>query len=341
MAAIPSDCPHPSDFVRGFRHLPYEIECGEALIHLTKLLALAAVLTFASGSLAGCSDSTSGPPDDQPPVRIASYDFTENQILAELYGQALRRAGLEVQMETGLGTREIVEPALEQGQIDFVVDYLGTALDFLVPGTSENHGPAASVHAALQGQLASRGIAALPFAAAEDKNGFVVTAAFARDHRASRLSDLTPLAASLVLGGPPECPARRYCAAGLKTVYGLDFRSFRAIPTRAGTATALTIGEIDVGMLETTDPRLATGRLVLLQDDRELQPRENVVPLVRQATLRVYGDRIEEAIAPVTAALTTQEVVRLNHEVDVEHRSPAEVAAEWLLRLPTKASRAR
>jgi osmoprotectant transport system substrate-binding protein len=249
-----------------------------------------------------------------------------------VYGQALRRAGLPVQMEVGLGTREIVEPALEQGQIDFVVDYLGTALDFLVPNTSQNHGPAESVHAALRQQLSSRGVAVLPFAAAEDKNGFAVTAAFARSRGVSRLSDLTPMSRSLVLGGPPECPARRYCAAGLKRVYGLEFRSFRAIPTRAGTATALTIGEIDVGMLETTDPRLAQGRLLLLQDDRGLQPRENVVPLVRQATLRAYGDRIEKAIAPVTAALTTDEMIKLNRAVEVERRTPAEAAAAWLQR---------
>src|SRR5687767_3382517 len=89
--------------------------CAGGAIHFTWLVRLTAGAVLAAGCLAGCSESPSGRPDDRPPVRIASYDFTENQILAELYGQALRRAGVPVQIEAGLGTREIVEPALEQG----------------------------------------------------------------------------------------------------------------------------------------------------------------------------------------------------------------------------------
>jgi osmoprotectant transport system substrate-binding protein len=297
---------------------------------------VAAAAVLATIFVAGCSGGGSGPQteDERAPVRMASYDFTENQVLAELYAQAMIRAGIDVKIEPGLGTREIVEPALEQGQVDFVVDYLGTALDFLVPGTPLSHGPPESVHAALRQRFSSRGIAVLPFAAAEDKNGFAVTAKFAGDRDVSRLSDLVPLAGSLVLGGPPECPSRQYCGQGLQKVYGLNFKTFREMPTRAETATALAIGEIDVGMLETTDPRLAGGQLVLLQDDRGLQPRENIVPLVRQATLDAYGDRIADAVAPVTAALTTRELVQLNNAVVVKRQSPAEAAAAWLRQHP-------
>jgi osmoprotectant transport system substrate-binding protein len=288
-----------------------------------KAAAVAALLV-----LTGCSGSTPETSQAQRPVRIASYDFVENQILAELYGQALRRAGIPVRMETGLGTREVVEPALEQGHVDFVVDYLGTALDFLVPGTKRNHGSPGSVHEELKKRFSDRGIAVLPFAPAADQNGFVVTKAFARVRSVARISDLVPMAGTLVFGGPPECPTRRYCLAGLKQVYGLDFQEFRPM-TRADTATALTIGEIDVGMLETTDPRLAGGQLVLLQDDRRLQPVENVVPLVRQDALRAHDD-LEDAVAPVTAALTTEELVKLNHAVVVQRQTPAAAAAAWL-----------
>jgi osmoprotectant transport system substrate-binding protein len=301
---------------------------------VTRVLAAAAAVGLA-GLLSGCSGSTPGTSKEQRPIRIASYDFVENQILAELYGQALRRAGFEVQMELGLGTREIVEPALEQGQVDFVVDYLGTALDFLLPGSELSHGSAESVHEALRKQFSSRGIAVLPFASATDQNGFVVTSAFSRDRRVAQLSDLAPLARTLVLGGPPECPTRRYCLVGLKTVYGLSFKAFRPISTRAATATALAIGEIDVGMLETTDPRLAGGRLQLLRDDRSLQPRENVVPLVRQDILRAHDD-FEDTVAVVTDALTTEELIKLNHAVDVQRQSPAAAAAAWLQQHPAR-----
>jgi osmoprotectant transport system substrate-binding protein len=308
----------------------------EPIVRLSRLrrAAVAAVLVpgliagLIAGFLGGCSGAGPGDPT-QRPIRIASYDFVENQILAELYGQAMRRADLPVRIEAGLGTREIVEPALEQGQVDFVVDYLGTALDFLVPGTKQNHGSPQSVHQALAQQFSTRGIAVLGFAPATDQNGFAVRRTFARHRNVSRLSDLVPMARLLVLGGPPECPRRRYCLVGLKQVYGLEFGEFRAMATRAATAAALTLGEIDVGMLETTDPRLAGGQLVLLQDDRRLQPVENIVPVVRQETLRVHDD-LADAIAPVTAALTTQELIKLNHAVEVQHQLPAAAAAAWL-----------
>jgi len=267
-------------------------------------------------------------------VVVASYDFVENQILAELYTQALRRAGVSAEVVTALGTREVVEPALEQGKVDLVVDYLGTALDFLVPATPLSHGTAEQVHAALLTEFAPRGVSVMPFAAAEDKNGFAVSAGFSSAEQVRRLSDLIPLADTLVLGGPPECPERRYCGMGLRQVYGLDFRTFKEMSTRSATATALETGEIDVGLLETTDPRLSGTALVLLEDDRGLQPRENVVPLVRTAMLTAYDGRIEAAIEPVTAGLTTAELIELNRAVEIESTTHASAAKAWLDRHP-------
>ena len=124
---------------------------------------------------------------------------------------------------------------------------------------------------------------------AEDRNGVAVSAAFATGHPLSRLSDLVPLAAGLTFGGPRECPQRPLCLPGLTEVYGLHFGEVRNMPSRAATVEALVAGQIQVGLLETTDARLEQAPVVLLTDDRALQPHENVVPLVRAAVLDRLG----------------------------------------------------
>jgi osmoprotectant transport system substrate-binding protein len=296
-----------------------------------RLWALVCAAAIVMTSCFGADPEPSpNPTGDRRAIRVASYDFTENQVLAELYAQAFRKAGLPVEVLAGLGTREIVAPALEQGQVDFVVDYLGASLNWLLPGTDLAHGDPNAVHALLQTEYASRGVDALPFAMAEDRNGFAVRGTFARQRQVSRLSDLAPIAHSLVFAGPPECPSRRFCLLGLEEVYGLQFREVRLLERRADTAAALLDGEIDVGMLETTDPRLSGTQLVLLQDDKGLQPQENIVPLMRTEIVRRYGQRISDAIRPVTAGLTTAQLIELNRDVEIEGFSPAEAARIWL-----------
>jgi osmoprotectant transport system substrate-binding protein len=260
---------------------------------------------------------------------MASYDFHENQTLVELYAEAARRADVPVIVEHGIGTREIVSPALEQGLVDTVIDYTGTALAFARPDAPPEQGTPEEVHAALERTLSTRGIAVLAAADAQDQNGFAVTRAFAGEHDVSSLSDLAPIAGELRFGGPPECPERPYCLQGLEDVYGLDFGDVLAMPSRSATAEALRAGQVDVGMLETTDPRLAVSSLILLTDDRELQPPENIVPLLRSDALERWGNRLRTALDEVSARLTTEDLVQLNRLVEVEGMSSAEAANRW------------
>jgi osmoprotectant transport system substrate-binding protein len=261
-------------------------------------------------------------------VRIASYDFHENQILAEVYAVAGRRAGLPVVVDHGIGTREVVAPALRQGVVHAVIDYLGTALAFARPQTTPGGRSPGELHAALGLTLGPHGVTVLRAAAAEDQNGFAVAASFAERHGVQRLSDLVPLAAGLRFGGPPECPERPFCLRGLREVYGLEFGEVAPMPSRAATVEALVSGQIDVGLLETTDARLAVAPVVLLADDRALQPRENVVPLVRTDVLERW-DGLQPSFDAVSARLTTEALVELNHAVELDGLTPAEAAARW------------
>lgn len=289
----------------------------------TAVVVVLLLLVAACGSPA---EQPSGPPTT---VRFASYDFPENQILVEVYAEAVRRAGLPVSVQHGIGTREVVSPALQQGVVDVVVDYLGTALAFARPEFARPPTAAEEKHAVLARTMGGRGVDVLTPSAAEDQNGFVVTDTFAAERDVDTLSDLVALAPELAFGGPPECSDRPFCLLGLERVYGLQFGAVLSMPTRGATLEALLSRQIDVGMLETTDARLAVAPVTLLEDDRELQPRENVVPMVRAAAAERWGAPLRAALEETSARLTTDQLIELNRAVELDGQTPAEAAASW------------
>jgi len=281
---------------------------------------------------AGCQRRQSPPPPEdprRPTIQLASFDFPESEILGELYGQALRQHGFPVELVVQLGAREVVAPALEQGKVDMVPEYLGSALNFLNDRDRVATADAGLTHARLEQAFAPRGVSVLAFAPAQDRNGFVVTGDLARRNGLEEISDLVPMAGRLAFGGPPECPQRPLCLKGLQDLYGLRFARFEAMPSRAVTAAALDSGEIDVGMIETTDPNLIEADLVQLADDRNLQPADNVVPVVRREVLDAYGPPMVTLLNSVSAKLTTAELTKLNRQV-AEGRPAADAVAAWL-----------
>jgi osmoprotectant transport system substrate-binding protein len=289
------------------------------------LLGLLLVVVTACGSGTPAPTASTAPPTT---IRFASYDFTENQILVEVYAEAARRAGLPVSVQRGVGTREVVAPALQQGVVDVVVDYLGTALAFARPTADLPRDPA-EMHAVLSRSLGGRGVLALDVARAQDQNGFSVTTRFGAENGVGSLSDLVELAPELTFGGPPECPDRPLCLQGLQEVYGLDFGEVVSMSSRAATVEALLSGQIDVGLLETTDARLAVAPIMLLVDDRGLQPPENVVPLVRRDAIDRWGEELRTVLNEVSARLTTNDLVGLNQAVELDGLTPEEAAGRW------------
>ena len=294
-------------------------------------LLLLVVLVLAA---AGCSRGEAPPPPEdprRPTIRLASFDFPESELLAALYGQALGRHGFPVEQVVQLGAREVVVPALEQGKVDMVPEYLGSALNFLNDRDRVATADPGLTHARLEQAFAPRGVSVLAFAPAQDRNGFVVSGDLARRHSLEKLSDLAPMAGQLTFGGPPECSQRPLCLRGLQELYKLHFDRFEPMPSRAVTAAALETGEIDVGMIDTTDPSLLRpgADLVQLADDRQLQPADNVVPVLRREVLEAYGPPLVRLLNAVSAQLTTTELTRLNLQV-AQGQPPAGAAEAWL-----------
>jgi len=279
--------------------------------------------------LTACGGSPAAPAAPTGTIRFASYDFQENQILVEVYAEAARRSGLPVSVQHGIGTREVVAPALQQGVVDVVVDYLGTATLFARPAFPDLPESPEELLRVLTRTLGGRGVLVLDAARAEDQNGFAVTTSFAAENDIGSLSELRSLAPFMAFGGPPECPDRPLCLPGLERVYGLEFAEVLSMPTRAATVEALLSGDIQLGLLETTDARLAVAPVMLLVDDLGLQPRENVVPMVRAAVADRYDDRLIEALNQTSALLTTGDLVQLNRAVELDGLTPEEAAKRW------------
>ena len=296
---------------------------------------LTLVALFVLAGLSGCRSGGGGDGGgqaarDPAAVTVGSFGFSESRTLAEIYAQLLASNGFRVERAFDLASREVAEPALEQGVVDLLPEYLGTALAFVEGGGAGPSPGREEAHRRLRTAFAARGVRVLDAAEAENKNGFVVTRATAERLRLRRISDLAPVAAQLVFGGPPECPSRRFCLQGLKDTYGLEFRRFAALDVSGPvTVAALEGGEVDVGMLFTSDGNLGRDDFVLLEDDRGLQPPENVVPVVR-ADVTDRHPSLAGIVDRATAELRSQDLVALNRRVDLDRLTPAAAAAEWL-----------
>jgi osmoprotectant transport system substrate-binding protein len=281
--------------------------------------------------VAGCTRSTpTTPPRNPDTIRVAAFSFTESEILAELYSQALQADGYPTGGVVQAGPRELVQPALAEGLIDLVPEYAGSALSFLTLGADDGSANVAETHDALTRVLAPSGIVALQPAPAQDSNAIVVTQDTADRFGLHDISDLRPVAAQLVFGGPPECANRRLCLSGLETVYGLRFRAFIGLDSGGPlTLQALRSGGIDVALMFTTDPAIASEGLVVLADDRGLQPSENVTPFLRREVLMTHGTGVVHTLDAVSALLTTSDLRAMIGRV-VGGSSAREVAASWL-----------
>jgi osmoprotectant transport system substrate-binding protein len=297
---------------------------------VSALLCLSGILLALVACSSAPSRATSSSALGDNAITVGSFDFAESEVLAEIYGQALEGAGYHVRRAFGLGPREFVAPALARGLLELVPEYAGAALQFASLGKSSSTTDVHATRDALVQTLARRHVTALAPAPAQDSNAFVVTRRTAVRYRLHTLSDVARVATELTFGGPPECPSRTLCLAGLERVYGLKFKEVLRLDAGGPvTRQALKDGYVDIALLFTTDPAIARDDLVELVDDRGLQPAENVIPLVRTEVVEQFGSEMVKLIDAVSARLTTAVLSDLNAQI-ASGKSEAAVAAGWL-----------
>ena len=263
-------------------------------------------------------------------ITVASFDFSESEVLAELYSQALEAGGFPVERSYQLGSREVVLPALRRGLVELVPEYAGSALAFVSLGRRPAEVDVEAAHRVLVEQLEGTPVRALEPSPAANTNEFVVTRATAGRAGLHRLSDLGRTSRSLTFGGPPECASRPLCLQGLERRYGVRFEEVLTLDVAgAVTRQALRNGDVDVALLFSTDPELLGGELVALEDDRGLQPAENVTPLVRQEVLDRWGPSVVDLLDQVSSRLTTEELRTMNAAVARGDGNVRRIAADW------------
>jgi osmoprotectant transport system substrate-binding protein len=291
---------------------------------------LAAAITLLAGACSS-NGSTSSPRRDANRIVVGSFDFPESELLAEIYAQAMVAHGYPVSLLLGIGTRELVEPSLARGLVQFAPEYSGSALNFVSLGGGGTSSDPEATHLALDRALGPLGLRALSASPAQDANGIVVTRETAERYGLQSVSDLARDASNLVFGGPQECPQRPFCLVGLGRTYGLRFGDFVPLDTGGPlTLSALRAGKVDVALLFTTDPAIEVDHLVLLQDDRDLQPAENVTPVVRAEVVARFGRPFVDLIDSVSALLSTDGLRELNARMSSRGETAAAAARLWL-----------
>jgi osmoprotectant transport system substrate-binding protein len=277
---------------------------------------------------AACTGGTSdGEPAEGPTITVASFNFPESVILAEIYAQALEEAGYPVERRLNLGSRELIFPELEAGNIDFIPEYVGSSL--VVGFGLEAPGATDEAVERLREAFSELGMTVLEPTPGEDTNVFVVTGRFAQENGVTSLGDLAGLG-EIVLGGPPECENRPTCYAGLVDRYGLDNLVFESIAEGSARIAALEAGEIDVALLFSTQPVIKEKGFVALEDPNDVAPPENIVPVVADDVIAAYGDDLVDLIDSISALITTDVLLDLNGRVELEAQEPADVARDWL-----------
>src|SRR5215218_12066 len=290
----------------------------------------------ASSSSSAAAGASSGSASGNTVV-VGGPTFTEAAIMQQMYVLLLQDAGLKTEVKTA-GNRAIYSKSLESGEIDVVPDYLGSMLNFLYNAQNPGNKQPVSTNDVQQSLAKLRevgkkvGLGALEPAQASNQNAYYVTKKFAAANgNITTLSQLAALKKPVTLGADTLCdaPDQPFCVKGLKGTYGLDVTlkdsyEFGSVKLRTDVAN----GVVDMGESGTTDGTLEPAGMLVLKDDKKLQPAENLVPVFN---LKDASDpKIAAALNKLAPVLTTEDLTALNAKVDAERQKPADVAKEYL-----------
>ena len=314
--------------ISGLRRRPWRGTTVGGLAILTSLV-LAACGSSGGGSGSGSSSSSSNPlapTAAKGSVVVGSANFPEDELLAEIYVQALKAKGVKVTPKFNIGAREVYYPQIEKGSISILPEYNGALLTTSVDKNS-TAATTSEVNAALKAKLPST-LEILNSSTAQDKDSVTVTQATAKKYNLKSIADLKPVAKKLVIGGPPEFKTRAQGLVGLKKNYGLTFKSFVPLDESGPlTLAALKDGKVQAADVFTTTPQIITDKLVALADPKFNFAAQNVTPLVYK---KAVTPTVVSTLNQVSAALTTNALLQMDKAIIIDHADYSTVAAAFL-----------
>lgn len=294
-----------------------------------RITRIAAVGAAAAVALALGACSSANPLDDSgkttssgssDTVVVGSQAYYSNEIIAEIYAQALEKDGTKVERKFNIGQRDAYMPDLKSGAISLFPEYTGNLLEFL-DGKATATSPD-DVYAALKKAL-PKNLTALDYAKAADQDTYTVLKTTADKYGLESIGDLSKLPGKPTIGGAPEFEKRPYGPAAAKEQYGVDLGFSATGPT---TLDALRAGTVQVADIYSADPAFEKGDLVALKDPKNMILSSNVVPIASSD----IADKVSKTINAVSAKLSTEELVKLNVQSTVDKKQPADIAKAWL-----------
>ena len=268
------------------------------------------------------------PGTGKPPVTLGTKNFTEQFILGQLYRQALEAKGYRVVLKNNIGSSEIVDRVLTSGGIDMYGEYTGVIVQELAREKRRPRSPEETYRRAKAFE-ASRGFGMLRRSPGSDVLANGVRPEYARRYNLRTTADLKRVG-RFRYGGAAENRARFQGAVGMVKVYGLTKLRYVPIPIE-DRYEALAEGKADVVGVFSTEAQLAEkGKVVVLDDPKGIFGFQNIAPVVKQTVLDRQGPEFAATLDAVTAKLTNEVLREMNAQVDLEGRSPAAVAREFL-----------
>ncbi|HEY5053030.1 MAG TPA: glycine betaine ABC transporter substrate-binding protein [Solirubrobacterales bacterium] len=305
-------------------------------------LALAAGVTACGSSSDSSSSSESGgegggaivsnPKNAKVSLTIGSKNFPEQEILGEIFTQALSAAGYKAKSDLSLGSETVAHQAVKSGTISGYPEYASTALtSFFGVEPEEVPAGATAAYEKAKAEFEKEGLTAFPPTPFASANAVGTLKKTAEKYGLKTVSDLEGVSEKLSLYGSPECRERIDCLAGLEKYYGLKFKSFH--PVDIGLRyTVLEKGQADLSILFTTDPQLSaeSDKFVILEDDKHVFPAGNVIFVTKDSVAEEAGPDYEKTIVEVQKGLTLPVMQELDARVELEKQTPKEAAAAYL-----------
>jgi osmoprotectant transport system substrate-binding protein len=300
---------------------------------ISRRIGMAGLMATVAVVAAGCSNDTAG--GDKGSVDLSGQNFTEMQIMAEMYSQLLENEGYSVSTKL-VDTRDVYIKELQSGGVDVAPEYVGALADFL--NVTQNGEDAETVTSpdpteslnALEPLADKANITLLEPAEASDQNAFAVTQEFAEQNDLATLSDLGALGQPIVLAAAPDCEGRTDCEAGLTKEYGIDITKVLGLGYGSPqTIDSVKNGESQLAEVATTQSNVTAEGLVILEDDKQVQPAQNLIPAMNSDFLQDNPDAAD-ALNKLADTLTTDDLTELNTKVDLEREDPADVAKQYL-----------
>jgi osmoprotectant transport system substrate-binding protein len=298
-----------------------------ALGAATLVLVLSACSSGGSGNSPSASSAAV-----KPTVKVGSAGFWEAAVVGEMYAQALEAKGYTVERHLEIGERPAVDAALAAGDVNLIPEYLGGLAGQGLGITDLSSDPTKAL-ANMQSALAAKGWVSFDFSPGTDADGFAVRQETADQYSLATMTDLAAVADKLVWGVAEGCPDNPVCGPGLKSTYGIDLTKLQVetLPAcSADIATSLNDSAIDVAQVCTTQPEISSMNLVLLEDDKHLQPAQNLVPIAARELADAGGSELADTLNAITAKLTTEALTQLGAAININHDEIPDVARKFL-----------